>query len=249
MIEEKLLDEVFDSLLEIDGVVDVPFVPDERPLTTNIQAPPTRDDRPMGILIVKKKKMGEDKGKEIEEAPIPPPPYPGGKPGGIPEDIPEDEDEESEKALTPEDMQQIMFGEQEAPEPSPGILTPPDAGMAAGVAEPGINDDVPEANVNQMSFDQTQLSDPGKALELKKIFSRLLALQNFLSSSSEEGLAVLKDYVTKSIELFRTVIDNLASYKPKIDDIIVLFYDFIEKAYSFMREYYKRKVQKSNIII
>jgi len=243
MIEEKLLDEVFDSLLEIDGVVDVPFVPNERPLSTNIQAPPTRDDRPMAVLIVKKRKMGEgeDEDQEIEEAPIPPPPYPGGKPGGIPED--EDEDEESEKALTPEDMQQIMFGEQEAPQP------PPDAGMAAGLAEPGINDDVPEANVNQMSFDQTQLSDPGKALELKKIFSRLLALQNFLSSSSEEGLAVLKDYVTKSIELFRTVIDNLASYKPKIDDIIVLFYDFIEKAYSFMREYYKRKVQKSNIII
>lgn len=92
---------------------------------------------------------------------------------------------------------------------------------------------------------QTQLSDPGRALELKKIFSRLLALQNFLSSSVDQGLTVLRDYVLKAIELFRTVIDNLASYKDKIDDIIVLFYSFIERAYEVLKEYYKIKEEQN----
>jgi hypothetical protein len=100
--------------------------------------------------------------------------------------------------------------------------------------------------MDMMGMDQPQLSDPGKGLELKKIFSRLLALQNFLSSSADQGLIVLRDYVSKAIELFRTVIDNLSSYKEKIDDIIVLFYDFIEKSYAVMKEYYRRKDERSN---
>jgi hypothetical protein len=100
--------------------------------------------------------------------------------------------------------------------------------------------------VGGMDPTQTQLSDPGKGLELKKIFSRLLALQNFLSSSTDQGLTVLKDYVLKAIELFRTVIDNLASYKEKIDDIIVLFYEFIERSYAVMKEYYRIKTERSN---
>jgi hypothetical protein len=227
MTSNKLFDEAFEALLEIDATVDVPFVPMDKPITTNIEAPPTRQDGPIRVVVKQKDDDEEDEDEdELSEAPpAPGPPYPGGKPGGMAENL---------------------FFEQA---PQPPNIPPADPGMAAVGGEPiaGMEPTIPgtESDVMDLANQPTQLSDPGKGLELKKIFSRLLALQNFLASSADQGLSVLRDYVLKAIELFRTVIDNLSSYKEKIDDIIVLFYDFIERAYAVLRDYYKNKDEKT----
>jgi hypothetical protein len=212
MIPEKLLDSVFNSLLELDGIVDVPLVPMDKSITTNIEAPPTRNDRPVGIMLIKKK-----------------------------------EDEEDEE--DPGKLVEKLFLEQ-------GFETPPDPGNAQGGQVGGAPP--PEAEVGGagqmqggvpsmygMGTVEPQLSTPGRGLELKKIFSRLLSLSNFLSSVPDQRLVILRDYVNKGIELFRTVIDNLAWYKDKIDGIIVLFYEFIEKVYTVIRQYYVTKIERS----
>jgi hypothetical protein len=309
MISNKLLDEAFDALLEIDATVDVPFVPMDKAITTNIEAPPTRQDGPIAHIISKDDDDDEDdeEDENLEEQE---------KEGSYAlsrasdaamkerelakqlaarsstEEVEEDEDEFEEwiypawRVQTPvvgPDVPEVteepgikmnratntlnkltsraesLFFEQtpvaagtpdqpavpagtvptEVPGAAPGMVPAPgmDAGMAGGMGGMGMG--------MGMDTTQTQLSDPGRALELKKIFSRLLSLQNFLSSSIDQGLAVLRDYVLKAVELFRTVIDNLASYKEKIDDIIVLFYDFIERCYSVLKEYYKIKEEQS----
>jgi len=92
---------------------------------------------------------------------------------------------------------------------------------------------------------EPQLSTPGRGVELKKIFTRLLALSNFISSVPDQRLSALRDYVTKAIELFRTVIDNLAWYKDKVDEIIILFYEFIERVYLVIKNYYTDKIERS----
>jgi len=252
----------------------------DKSITTNIQAPPTRDDRPIGIKVISKKNWDEekddeledkiedevDKYDELEETPVAfQPPYPGGKPGGVPEDV---EDEEDALEFIGGSNAESLFFEQVPAPRRPGEPEDPNAAQGMDPNAPqgmdpnapqgmGMDPNAPQGmgmdpnamggmgGMGGMDPTQTQLSDPGKGLELKKIFSRLLALQNFLSSAADQGLTVLKDYVSKAIELFRTVVDNLAVYRERIDDIIVLFYEFIEKTYAVMKEYYTRKDEKS----
>jgi hypothetical protein len=81
----------------------------------------------------------------------------------------------------------------------------------------------------------------GRIFELKKIYARLLAVEEHLSFSSDELLLKLRDFVSQTIELFETLISNIDSFKDQIDDIIVMFYKFIEYSYSIMSRYYKVK--------
>ena len=84
----------------------------------------------------------------------------------------------------------------------------------------------------------------GKVYELKKIYSRLLAVQSQLSFSPDLTLLKLRKFITKSIDLFETVISNIGLYKTEIDDIIVMYYKFIEEVYEIMKDYYKKKAQE-----
>jgi hypothetical protein len=78
----------------------------------------------------------------------------------------------------------------------------------------------------------------GRIFELKKIYSKLMSVDSFLSTSSDPELLKLRSYVTKSIELFETLVANLDSFKPKIDDTIVMFYKFLEEVYHILTRYY-----------
>lgn len=72
----------------------------------------------------------------------------------------------------------------------------------------------------------------------------MLALQNYLSTTTDKGILVLRDYVSKAVELFKLIIDNLVKFKDKVDDIIILYYKFIERVYVVLKEYYKDKQEK-----
>jgi len=102
------------------------------------------------------------------------------------------------------------------------------------------------ANIPGME-DVTGMSHPptaeqvGRIFELKKIYSRLLSIEQYLSFTSDEFLLNLKEYISKAIELFETLIFNLDSFKNKLDDIIVLYYTFVQSVYQLLDKYYKKK--------
>ena len=92
--------------------------------------------------------------------------------------------------------------------------------------------------------DQTS-SDLGRIYELKKIYVRLVTLDKYLSSLSERELIDVKSMISKCIDLFELLSSNLDKFKDKIDDIIVLFYKFIQEAYKNVEEFYKKNSKKS----
>jgi len=293
MITEVMLDKVFKILLELDAVVDdVPYVQDERPMTTYKDAPPLPKDAQNAIPKIvdtdedkelvqseaeikvkcgwcgadmgtkdsegaeggvsdgmcpgcsKKamddldRRIGDGEGDEyVQEIPAFPSP-------SVYRDVSPEADEEYERELPHSlaggiEVYGIKIVEQEDPDAPPGSFggTPP--APEADMNTPGD----PDPSEMDMTS-QEQFSDPGKVFELKKIFSRLLALENYLSTATDEKVLVLRDYVSKSIELFRVVIDNLPSFKEKINDIIVLFYEFIERVYEILKFYYRPKEEK-----
>jgi len=81
----------------------------------------------------------------------------------------------------------------------------------------------------------------GRIFELKKIYARLIAVEEYLSFSPDEILIKLRSYVSKCIEMFETLISNIDSFKDQIDDIIVVFYKFLERVYSIINRYYEIK--------
>lgn len=84
----------------------------------------------------------------------------------------------------------------------------------------------------------------GRTFELKKIYNRLIAIETYLSFSTEPILLKIEQYVSKSIELFELVMTNIQMYLTKIDDILVTYYKFLEKVYDVIKQYYALKKEK-----
>jgi len=113
-------------------------------------------------------------------------------------------------------------------QPDPNTMmggTDPNAMMGGGFGEP------PAKTAEEV----------GKIFELKKIYSRLLAIESQLSFSSEIVLLKLRKFISQAIELFETLISNVDTFKDEIDDIIVMYYEFLEQVYDIMKRFYKIK--------
>lgn len=110
-----------------------------------------------------------------------------------------------------------------------GMVTDPSMGMGGFGNEP-----------------QKTAEEIGKIFELKKIYSRLLAIESQLSFSSDIILLKLRKFITKAIELFEVLIANINSFIEEVDNIIVLFYEFLEEVYGIMKRYYKIKQRENN---
>ncbi len=82
-------------------------------------------------------------------------------------------------------------------------------------------------------------SEIGKVYELKKIYSRLTSLESHLSSTTDVSLLTMRGMVAQSMDLFETVIVNFEQYKEQINEIIVMFYKFLDLTYEILRSYYK----------
>jgi len=94
----------------------------------------------------------------------------------------------------------------------------------------------------------------GRIYELKKIYSRLLAIESQLSFSSDLKLVKLRGYISKAVELFETLISNIDAFLEDIDDIIVVFYNFLNKVYDILKKYYMstsqdEQIKKNNKIV
>lgn len=126
---------------------------------------------------------------------------------------------------------------------SGGMGADPSMGGAAGGMDPSMGGDPNAMGGMGMPGEEAPKTaeEIGRIFELKKIYSRLLAVEQHLSFSSDELLLKLRDFVSQTIELFETLISNIDSFKDQIDEVIVMFYKFLEYVYSIMNRYYKIK--------
>ena len=137
------------------------------------------------------------------------------------EEVPEEEGEEQQEEV-PETEQP---GQEGMPPEEGGEMDPNDPNAMAGMGEEPPKDP----------------QELGKIYELKKIYSRLVSIESYLSNSSDLTLLKLRNHVSQAIELFETLAANIKSYEGKINDIIITFYEFIEMVYKILRIYYDKK--------
>jgi hypothetical protein len=140
------------------------------------------------------------------------------------------------------------------PFPPPGPSMAGAGGMPGGTPTP----EIPTSGGMAMTPGEMQMGmtpdmyqkDPetiGRIYELKKIYSRLLAIEGFLSTACEEVLIKLREYVTKAIELFEVLIENINTFTANLDKlnhIIVLFYKLLDSIYDILRNYLKAKASE-----
>jgi len=81
----------------------------------------------------------------------------------------------------------------------------------------------------------------GRIYELKKIYARLTSLESYLSDASEPALIKLRSLVSQSIEMFEILASNIDQYKDKMDDIIVMYYKFLEGTFDILKKYYSAR--------
>lgn len=149
--------------------------------------------------------------------------------------------EQDEPVETPEAPAEVVKKkEEEIVEPEPEVPTeevpteevPPMGGdeTMPEMGLPGEEDEVPK--------------DPetlGRIYELKKIYSRLTSIESFLNDVSEPMLLKLRNFVSESIELFQLMINNVDTFKDRIDEIIVLYYKFLKIVYELLKQFYENE--------
>jgi len=89
----------------------------------------------------------------------------------------------------------------------------------------------------------------GRIYELKKIYSRLVSMQSYLAGSTDVNLIKLRNYVSNTMDLFRTLISNIALYKDNLDDIIITFYKVVDNVYVILSKYYKDNTTGNDIMV
>ena len=159
-----------------------------------------------------------------------------------------EEEEPEQEEMPPEE------GEEEVPEQEPGEeqQEPQEEVPEEGGEQPGQEGMPPEEGGEMDPNDPNAMAgmgeeppkDPqelGKIYELKKIYSRLVSIESYLSNSSDLVLLKLRNHVSQAIELFETLAANIKSYENKLNDIIITFYEFIEMVYKILRIYYDKK--------
>ena len=109
-----------------------------------------------------------------------------------------------------------------------------DMGMGGGMGMGGFG----------MEEEPKEPKELGRIYELKKIYARLTSLESYLSDASEPDLLRLRTIVSQSIEMFEILASNFDSYKDKLDEIIIMYYKFLDVTYSTLREYYKAQSEE-----
>lgn len=98
-----------------------------------------------------------------------------------------------------------------------------------------------EDNNIESEEEEFDTGEIGRIYELKKIFSRLISLESFLSEAGDEILIKLSSYTSEAINLFKLVIDNIDQFIDEIDNIIILFYEFLQISYNLVSKIYNKK--------
>ena len=156
----------------------------------------------------------------------------------------EDEPDEGEEEATPPEEETVpeeLPPEEAEAEPSPedmggGDPTPDVAGADTGMG------DIPGGMPGEEKPKTAE--EIGRIYELKKIYSRLISMESYLSDTSDITLIKLRSYVSHSINLFETLISNVDSFKENVNEIIVMYYSFLERIYEILQKYYNVKEEE-----
>ncbi len=140
-----------------------------------------------------------------------------------PEEKEEIPTEEEPKEESPEEKEEIPTEEEPVPEESSEEPMSGEGRMELGEEEP------------------KNPSEIGRVYELKKIYSRLISIESYLSTSSDITLLNLRNFISQAIDLFETLASNLDSYQDKLNEIIIMFYKFINIVYILLKQYYEKK--------
>ena len=68
----------------------------------------------------------------------------------------------------------------------------------------------------------------GRAYKLKDIFENLTKIRNYLRDTNNCELSKLYKDSDKAFEMYKLVINNLKTYKEKVDDLIIMYYELIK---------------------
>lgn len=114
---------------------------------------------------------------------------------------------------------------------------------AGGMTDPSMGANIPGMDpiTGGMGGEPQTSKDIGRVFELKKIYTRLISIEQYLSFTSDEFLIKLKVYISKAVQLFETLIFNIQIFKDRIDDIIVIYYKFIDTVYMLLKKHYEKK--------
>ena len=87
-------------------------------------------------------------------------------------------------------------------------------------------------------------SELGRIYELNKLYTRLYTVHSLLRNTSDPKLINVKQLVGETFDIFKLILNNIPSYKDKIDDVILTYYDFISNLVITLDKYYKEKSVK-----
>lgn len=79
----------------------------------------------------------------------------------------------------------------------------------------------------------------GRIYEVRKIYHRMEVINNFLKNNPDIKLDPIKKLVGEAYDIFNIVVNNISSFKDKIDDVITQYYKFVEKTLIILEKYYK----------
>jgi hypothetical protein len=163
------------------------------------------------------------------------------------EDIREqDEDVPDPDAAAP-NPEEPLPGEEAPEEPAEPDLTEPGfAGGEPGMGEPGLGGvpGVPGVPGQEEPKNPTEL---GRTYEMKKIYARLVSMNDYLSDEMSPKILKTKRAIAKAIDLFAVIGANPDSYMDRIDEIIVSYYKFLKEVYKKVKTFYRSEALKAGL--
>ena len=154
-------------------------------------------------------------------------------------DIPIDDEYVTHRTF--DETQEIKEQEEPKEEPKEDVEKP-EQPFDTNTPETGADMDM--SGVGGIGEEKPEILSPsqiGRVYELKKIYTRLSALEMMLQDDNNKKIIELRNLVSKAIDLFKTLSSNFDSYKDNLDDIIVTFYKFLDIAYQRAKTYFKSR--------
>lgn len=84
----------------------------------------------------------------------------------------------------------------------------------------------------------------GRIYELNKLYNKLYVINSILNNTPDEEITELRKMVRESFNIFRLILNNLDSYKEKIDEIILKFYEFVGQVVKQIDAHFKANSEK-----
>lgn len=149
--------------------------------------------------------------------------------------------------LQPEMDPNMMAGQDpNAMTQDPNVMAGQDPYAMGGTLMPGTPADISGATFG--AGEPKSAQQLGRIYELKKIYSRLLSVEQHLSFSADTVFLKLRNLVSEAIELFEFLISNIDAFKDRIDSIIIVYYEFLKTIYLILQRYYDMKEEESKNI-